>query len=109
MYVQKHDNGNFDDTFSQTTRILSGHNTSLTKQRLKQVNLDQDDLLIKLKKKAHMLEIKSLSASRCFHSFVTNLEQQDMPDGATYRRLQHAITEARQSMHIHKMRPLQST
>jgi len=87
MYQQKHNGGNLEEAYSQTTRIISGHNTSMTKHKIQQVIQDQDDLLSKLKRKALNLELKSAKASRVFFSFTSNLETNDMPDQETYKKL----------------------
>ena len=113
----RHCNGNIEDNFSMTTRIISGHNTPLSYMRkkkekyLNQINQEQDELLQKLKRKQKQLEFRSLKASTQFDSFVLNLPQADQPDPRTEEgaKLYNNIKQARQSMFIHKMRPLQRT
>ena len=113
----RHCNGNIEDNFSMTTRIISGHNTPLSYMRkkkekyLNQINQEQDELLQKLKRKQKQLEFRSLKASTQFDSFVLNLPQAEQPDPRTDEgaKLYGNIKKARQSMFIHKMRPLQRT
>jgi len=54
---------------------------------LNQINRDQDELMERLKEKERRLALKSLKANRIFHSFVSNMEQTDMPDEESYARL----------------------
>lgn len=110
----RHCNGNIEDNFSMTTRIISGHNTPLSYMRkkkekyLNQINQEQDELLQKLKRKQKQLEFRSLKASTQFDSFVLNLPQAEQPDPRTEEgaKLYKNIKQARQSMFVHKMRPL---
>lgn len=107
--------GNIDDNFSMTTKVLSGHNTPLSymhkkkEKYLNQINKEQDELLEKLKRKQRQLEFRSLKASHQFDSFVMNLPQAEQPDPRTHASLYDNIKQARESMFVHKMKPLQTT
>ena len=71
----RNNSGNIEDTYSMTTQIISGHNTPLAylkkkKEKLHQINQDQDDLLKQLREKERRLALNSVKASKLFHSFV---------------------------------------
>jgi len=84
MVIDKKHHGCEEEIYSQTTRLISGHNTSLPNlahQALQTINRDQDSLLAQLKRKQHALEKKSLQASNFFSSFAGKMqEQQELPD-----------------------------
>ena len=78
-FMMRPDKGLLYDLGSDTTQVISGHNTPLTYQKkkkekyLSQINKDQDDLLEHLKEKDRKLALRSLKASRLFHTFVSNM------------------------------------
>jgi hypothetical protein len=94
--------------------VVSGHNTPLTymkkkKEKLNQINKDQDDLLAQLRERERRAGLNAVKASKIFHDFVSNLEGNDThSDEASYNKLKQGVEKARHSMYIHKMRPLQS-
>mgnify|MGYP006906874556 CR=1 FL=1 len=51
VFQKNNGSGNIQDCYSLTTQVISGHNTPLTymrkkKEKLNQINKDQDDLLV---------------------------------------------------------------
>lgn len=99
FFVNKQSSGNQEDLYSQTTRIVSGHNTPLpyhqkTREKyLNQINKDQDDLLVQLRQKQKRLECRSLNASRLFETFQSKMKQTETYDPDKQQREQ-AIHDA---------------
>lgn len=115
VLYNRNNSGNIQDCYSVTTQVLSGHNTPLTylrkkKEKLNQINKDQDDLLAQLRERERRAAASTLKASKIFHDFVSNLDgHETRSDPASYSKLKESVENARHSMYIHKMKPLQSS
>ena len=88
-----------EDALSMTTQIISGHNSPLPYMRkqdsgLLKINLEQNDLLTRLRAREHKLAQKELKASKLMHDFESRMEQVDNISHEEFQRMQTTIVEA---------------